>query len=149
MNTSCDRRLLLRYIAIFLLWACSAGVLSAQRVWHQGDMWLKWGHDAREAYIFGYLNGYRDGHGDGCKQLLTGDAPSHQTDQVERCRDTEEIDYSKGTTYFDNLLTDFYKRYPGDRELDIQEVLNLLLRGLTLEQIHHHPFPRHNTPTHD
>jgi len=43
-------------------------------------------------------------------------------------------------------ITDFYKRYPEDRDVSIREVIEQLRKGLTLEQIHTYPFWRHQAP---
>ena len=110
----------------------------AQRWWHQGDTWLKWNHDQRQAYVFGYISGYLNGHDEACRQVTrdrTTDA------HADNCAD-QRIDFSKGTDFV-SLVTEFYNRYPEDRELDIAEVLGQLTQGLTLEEVHKHPFPRH------
>jgi hypothetical protein len=43
-------------------------------------------------------------------------------------------------------ITDFYTRYPEDRDIYIREVIEQLRKGLTLEQIHNYPFWRHQAP---
>jgi len=75
-----------------------------------------------------------------------GPNPADENDPVNQCRH-QGPDFSKNTDYFVKTITDFYKRYPEDREIDIGEVLEQLGRGLTLEEVHNHPFPRHQGPS--
>jgi len=49
---------------------------------------------------------------------------------------------SKGTTYWTQQVTDFYKTYAGDRDINVDEILEQMRNGLTLEQIHKYPFMR-------
>jgi hypothetical protein len=47
-----------------------------------------------------------------------------------------------GSDYFIKEMTEFYKQYPQDRNLYLDEVLEQLAKGLTIEQIHNYPFFR-------
>jgi hypothetical protein len=113
-----------------LLLACAiaAGPTHAQRDWHQGDMWLKWKESARQSYVFGYFNGYSSRHGESCE-------PTHPEGQKEI-----------NTAVVAKKITDYYRRYPEDREIYISEVIEQLGNGLTVEQIHNYPFPKHKAP---
>lgn len=142
------RGLLVCYVlsAAFLL---VARPISGQRNWHQGDTWLEWSHDAQESYVFGYVVGYSAGRWDGCAENGNGPArpvnPGDETDPTHQCRHRGP-NFSRPTDYFMSAITDFYKRYPEDRELEIGEVLKQLGNGLTIEDVHNHPFPRHSPP---
>jgi hypothetical protein len=116
---------------VLAVWMLAASPLSAQRVCCQGDLWLKWNHSVRESYVWGYTEGYTKGNMDGCKQ--------------GQCSQ-QQVDFSKGSDYLVRSITDFYTRYPKDRDIYIDEILDLLGKGLTLEEIHHHPFWRHKLP---
>ena len=117
--------------------------LSGQRVCCQGDWWLKWNHDARETYVYGYTLGFSKGHLDGCKQGTKAWPHSPEAaSPLQKCISTEP-DFSKGSDYFVKSITEFYERYPKDRDIYINEVLDQLGKGLTLEQIHNQPFMRH------
>ncbi len=100
--------------------------------------------------MFGYVVGYSTGRWDGCAEVdkySTRQAnPADENDPTRQCRH-EGPDFSKNTDYFVKAITDFYNRYPEDREIDIGEVLEQLGRGLTLEEVHNHPFPRHQAPS--
>ena len=127
----------------------AARPISGQRNWHQGDTWLEWSHGDRESFVFGYVSGYSTGRWDGCgdgskdsaRQINSGD----ETDPIHQCRHRGP-NFSKPTAYFISAITDLYKRYPEDRELEIGEVLEQLGNGLTIEDVHSHSFPRHSDP---
>jgi hypothetical protein len=115
---------------VFLATCTLTGIPSfGQRGWRQGEMWLKWRHDARSAYVLGYAFGFTTNHGAACNQDSKGLVP----DVIN-------------TEHFVKLVTDFYTRYPEDRNLDISEVIEQLWKGLTIEEVHNHPFERHNPP---
>src|SRR5579859_3542579 len=79
--------------------------LLGQRAWHQGDMWLKWSHEARESYVLGYLEGSMADH---------AQAGEHGAAAQLSVTDTGQMVKS---------VTEFYTRYPGDRDIYIREVI--------------------------
>jgi hypothetical protein len=105
-------------------------------------MWLEWGNAQRENYVSAYVEGYLEGLEAGCQK-----GSKDSTDEEERlrkCRD-ETVDFSKGSAYFVATVTEFYKRFPKDRDIYPWEILEQLGRGQALEQIHEHPFMRHES----
>jgi hypothetical protein len=102
--------------------------LMGQRAWLQGDMWLKWSHDARESYVLGYFEGSTADH-----------TQSHEQNSSPQVLEVDTAQMVKS-------ITDFYTRYPEDRDIYIREVIEQLRKGLTLEQIHNYPFWRHQAP---
>ena len=129
MTMKPEKRTVLACSVVLAGWMIlTAAPLAAQRVCCQGDLWLKWNHGMRESYVWGYTEGYVKGHMDGCKQI--------------QCSQ-EQVDFSKGSDSLVKSVTDFYIRYPKDRDIYIDEILDLLGKGLTLEEIHNHPFWRH------
>jgi hypothetical protein len=116
------------FVVLLLACAIAAFPTFAQRGWHQGDTWLKWKESARESYVFGYFNGYSNRHDETCEPVQN------------------EWQKEINTTVIANKITDYYRRYPEDREIDIAEVIEQLGNGLTVEQIHNYPFARHKPP---
>jgi hypothetical protein len=116
------------YVLVIAALLMAARPCLAQRGWHQGDMWLKWKGSTRESYLLGYFNGYSSRRGN-CEA-----GPKEWQKEVNTSRIAESI-------------TEFYRLYPEDREIDIAEVLEQLGNGLTLEQIHNYPFMRHTSPS--
>jgi hypothetical protein len=150
MTTGQGGRALLVSFGLMLAFIMHTMPAAGQRQWHQGDTWLKWKHNVREGYVFGYFVAYDQGHKDGCKQGIESAAEKAGSAIVrnsELACSQQDLNFSKGTEFYVKAITDFYVRYPEDREIDIGEVLPLLLKGLTLDEIHNHPFPRHLTPS--
>jgi len=132
-----------------VVWMLAASPLSGQRGWHQGDTWLKWNRDSRENFLFGYISGYSTAYGDVCRQVAAeppeGGKSGYENLPINKCL-KGQLDFSKGSDYFVKNITDFYTRYPEDRDIYIYEVVEQLANGLTLEKIHNHPFWRHKPP---
>lgn len=125
------------------------GLAPAQRVCCQGDIWLKWTHQERKAYILGFATAYAKGYESACRKMdklwtaPPGTGPEEAL--LKRCL-ADEIGLSKSADYYAETVTEFYTRYPGDRDINIDEVIEQVVKGLTIEQIHHHPFWRHSPP---
>src|SRR5271168_2202269 len=98
-RTSTKRMLLLGLLAAPIM-LFSAHRLSGQRVCCQGDWWLKWNHDARESYVYGYTLGFSKGHLAGCEQgtkSSTGTPePASESSPLQKCVHTE-LDFSRGS----------------------------------------------------
>jgi hypothetical protein len=135
-------------LAIVALSALGATSLLGQRAWHQGDTWMKWSRESRENFVFGYTSGYSTAYGNVCRRMAIAPdvnvKPGHENLPMNVCLQGQ-LDFSKGTEYFVNNITEFYKQYPGDRDIYIYEVVEQLADNLSLEQIHNHPFPRRTT----
>ena len=137
---------------LFLLLMCVmsiTGPLLGQRGWPEGDHWLKWNQDAREKYVWGYTTAYAKGYGTACRQVdlaWTGNVqPGYENAVLNKCM-KEQLDFSKGSDYLIKSVTDFYRRYPKDRDISIGELLDLLGKGLAVEEIHNQRFQGHTPP---
>ncbi len=110
------------------------------------EMWLKWDKSSRLAFIMGNLRGYWDGVGAGCfdakRALRSLPGVGGLTPEA-----AEEMRMHCGTRYkpsnrpfesYEEVVTNFYIRYPEDRVIEIQDVLQLLAGDpkLTAEDIH-------------
>lgn len=135
-------------VIVFVLFVMVPATLVGQRVCCEGDMWLKWNDTHRKAFVDGYAEGYLDGFREGCQKdtadLRQEIKPGTDAKPQISCVN-EGPDFSKGGLYLVKAVTDFYKRYPSDRDIYITEVLEQLGKGLTIEQIHNHPFMRHKS----
>lgn len=147
MNAECAKRvtLSLSFVAALML---TSGAAPAQRDCCQGDWWLKWSQGQRETYFFGYATGYSDGFMRGCERgtehwpvAVKGQLP------LDKCM-AGRRDFSKGQVYFVQAVTEFYKGHPEVRDISPYEVMDLLAKGLSVEQIRKYPFMRHQaSPT--
>lgn len=134
--------LLLLPIALALL--VSSRPAPAQRDCCQGNWWLKWDNDQRKMYFYGYAVGYTNGFLHGCERGSRR-APTTGKDlqlPFDRCMEGQR-DFSRGADYFVGEVTSFYQSHPEVRDIYPYEVLDLLGRGLTVQQIRSYPFMRH------
>jgi len=137
------KRLRLIFLAasgLLLIWIVASAPLAGQRVWHQGDTWMNWNDGSRQAWFMGYGEGYSKARVELRGELVRAEAKAEPS--ANPCG-AAALDLSKGSDYFIKEMTEFYKRYPQDRDLYIDEVMEQLAKGLTFEQIHKYPFFRH------
>jgi hypothetical protein len=126
-----------------------ANPLSGQRLRNMGDIWLKHSLRERQLFVGGYVLGYIEGNGNGCAEG-TKDWPvqserGYEEKRQRKCRET--IDFSMRSEDLINLVADFYKRFPGDRDIYPEEILNNWARARSLNKftvIHSCVIPRHH-----
>jgi hypothetical protein len=147
MGTRMDRRapMLAAVLAILIFIPSS---MLAQRNCCEGDSWLRWSPEHRNDYVRGYIRGYYGGYFQGCQQgtkYSSGTVKSGpEKSPIDECLD-RKLDFTKGTE-LSNEITRFYRRYPENRILLINEILEELGKGRSIEDIHNHPpFPAHNS----
>jgi hypothetical protein len=89
-------------------------------------MWMKKRQESRESCLLGYSEAHK-GRADRCHQ-----DPKQWPGQINTERIAESI-------------TNFYTPYSGDREIYLQEVIEQLGNGLSIEQVHRFAFMRRNS----
>ena len=100
----------------------------------RAEMWLQWDKSSRMAFVLGNLRGHWDGVMDGC-----GDANRAIRSLpgiggfTEEAADKMRLDCGKyqkpsnrAIESYEEVVTNFYNRYPEDRIIEIQDVLRLL-----------------------
>lgn len=108
------------------------------------ELWLSWSADAREEYVWGYLSGFVEGKRVGCSFYAdkitpytprTPVPPEHLPRQA--CLDALP-DFSKPSKEYVDAMTNYYSRYPHDRQAGMPRILLELASppGLTIDQIH-------------
>jgi len=98
------------------------------------EMWLQWDKTARKAFVLGNIRGHWDGVMDGCgdakRAVRSLPGISGFTAEV-----ADEMRLDCGKHYkpsnrsiesYEEVVTNFYNRYPEDRIIEIQDVLRLL-----------------------
>jgi hypothetical protein len=124
------------------------------RVCCEGDRWLHWTNEMRQQYVWAYIQGYLEGFGKACLQEapqiphhnpVPGVAINPSNDPLHECLQRKP-DFSKGDDHFIRLVTEFYKRYPSDRNIYIRELLECFANSLTVEEVHRYPFPSRDAP---
>jgi hypothetical protein len=123
-------------LAVFLI---IPNPTSGTRVGREGDTWLKWSKDVRLTYGSAYVIAFTAGFNKGCEEGTNGVRPANsglENEPLLKCLD-------KGPHFPTNvpiaeLVTDYYKHFPDDRDLYIAEVIEGLGRGMTPAEIHIH-----------
>ena len=88
-----------------------------------GRDWLKWGNQTRLAYVSAYLHGQGRGFRDGCilaQGLYSAGEPSGLPGETCVARAPS---YSRNLEDYVAKITEYYRSYPGDRNVPIFEVL--------------------------
>ncbi len=108
-----------------------------------GDHWIRMTPAEKRYFVEGYKRGSSSGHSDACllfndlakQQLLPVSHPSGIV--LDPCQGRARS-WSKGTEGLVRQMDNFYSRFPGDRGLHIESLIQNLSdqSGLTIEQIH-------------
>jgi hypothetical protein len=105
----------------------------------EGEVWLKWNDEQRDAYVYAYLKGLTRGYHKGCFEAAKIANPSGdlKSDPEKKCEQVGPEFYGE-ISYYSHKVTAFYQRYPKQRFLFITDILNNLAykRDMTLEEIH-------------
>jgi hypothetical protein len=110
------------------------------------EMWLRWDKSSRIAFIMGYLRGHGDGVAAGCFDAkrevasmrdVSGFTPEVADEMWIHCG-TKYKPSSRTFESYEEVVTTFYTRYPEDRSIEIQDILQLLApdSDLTVEDLH-------------
>jgi hypothetical protein len=102
-----------------------------------GDIWLHWSRERRQAFVDGYIVGYYRGHLNGC-QDGAGEANKPAADFLSKCFN-RRLGFSVETGLYEEQITKFYTLYPENRNLSEKYILEALAGNLTIEEIHKTP----------
>jgi hypothetical protein len=132
-----------------LLAVCLSTPLFGTRVCCEGEQWLRWTNDVRQTYVLAFSLGYSKGYVQGCdvgtRDVTAGSKPGLENDPTRNCRQ-KGLDFSRGTDYFVKSITDFYTRFPSDRDIYVEELIQCFARGLSVEEAHRQHFPSRDKP---
>jgi hypothetical protein len=143
MHFKRGQRALALATALVALFSQQHSVTLAATACCEGTIWLKASKDTKTAYVDGYVEGIMHGFGQGCLAGTKGvqaSAPGIEGDPFRKCL-AKGYTFSRTTDEYVKLITDFYRKYPDDRDMPISEVLVKLSQGLGFEQIHLEPKP--------
>ena len=110
------------------------------------EMWLEWDKSSRKAFVLGSVRGYWDGVMAGCGDArltvgtlrgVSGFTPEAADEMYMSCG-TKYKPSNRSVESYEEVVTNFYNRYPEDRVIEIPDILLLLAGdpGLTAEDIH-------------
>jgi hypothetical protein len=139
-------------LVVAVVLVCSSlGTVWGSRSCCFGDLWLSWSPDVREAYVGGFILGFRRGGWKVCRDSFFG-KPSSGAGTTKKnpywaCQDRVPQFSHMEDKFYADAITAFYKKYSADRWLFPWEVLLDMAEppGLSIDQIHaqidkrHHP----------
>lgn len=135
-------------VAIFLA-VCLSAPLLGTRVCCEGEQWLHWTDEVRQTYVLAFSLGYSKGYVQGCdvgtQSITTNSKLGLENGPTRNCRH-KRMDFSKGTDYFVKSITDFYSRFPADRDIYVEEIIQCFAVGLSVEETHKQHFPSRDKP---
>ena len=126
----------------FLIFASFPDPSRGDRTGSEGVVWLSMSPELRNMYTTAYVQGFNSGYDLGCENGTLTARPSgrgFENDPVHVCNG-KALTFGN-TTKITESVTEFFKRYPGDRYLYIEDIINALGREMTLEEIHKHATP--------
>lgn len=108
------------------------------------ELWLSWSVDAREEYVWGFLDGFQDGKRAGCTYYADKITPyiPHEPrppEKLPRSACFNELpNFPQQSKQYVDALTAYYKKYPNDRQAGMRQILSQLASppGLTIDEIH-------------
>lgn len=151
MNSGIIRSLLI-LAAVVILLAVTPNLSMAQRECCEGNDWLKWNQDRQNSYVRGFIEGYYSGYLHACEEgtrklSAAAGVKAEEKPATDYCLERKSA-FSKGIALSKDV-TRFYKRYPENRDLLINELLEDFGKGKSIEDIHAHPpfpYPRESGP---
>jgi len=108
------------------------------------EMWFSWSSDTRAEYVGGYVEGFVEGERQGCSFYADKIAPylPHKPEPPEKLPRLACLnalpDFTKPTKEYVDAITNYYQKYPNDRQAGVSRILleSATPPGLTTDQIH-------------
>ena len=108
------------------------------------ELWLSWSSNAKEEYVWGYLSGFIEGKRAGCSfyadKILpyTPHKPVSPEELPRQACLNALPDFVKPSKEYVDAITNYYTKYPNDRQAGMPRILLELASppGLTIDQIH-------------
>lgn len=132
---------------------CSLILVGALRVAHADDsphnpaeLWLSWSPQARETYVWGYMDGFQRGGHTACyfhaekitPYLPQKAVPVEELPEVVCNKALPQFTESMHFDVYVDAITQYYKKYPRDRQAGAGRLLEEMASppSLTVDQIH-------------
>ena len=117
--------------------------LRATPVPREGTWWLNTSEDVRLTYAAAYILGFKKGYGAGClkaTEVLPPTSGRGLEDSPRHICIQQGPQFPESTALVAKQITSFYERYPNEQGMHVEEIIESLGAGETLNQIHrsHH-----------
>jgi len=108
------------------------------------ELWLSWDLEAREKYVWGYLDGFQDGkraacayHADKMEPYIPHKPLPPKKLPKSACFN-ETPSFPEQSKVYVDALTAYYRKYPNDRQAGMRQILMELASppARTIDEIH-------------
>ena len=103
-----------------------------------GDIWLRWSRERRQAFVDGYIEGYYRGNLNGCQDAAEQGDNKPAADFLSECLN-RRLRFAVETARYEKEITRFYTLYAENRNLSEKYILEELAGNVTIEEIHKNP----------
>ena len=149
------RNIILAVVSVGLLSQIPLSKYHPDYVWDrtrgEGKLWLSWTPERRLGFTEGYIWAYQNGFSNGCVAYFEASPPPHMTldlseSPLQKCK-LREPGYSKAHSYYEEEVTAYYKKYPGDVDFPIPWLFLAFSdsENKSLEEIHR-AWAKHDHP---
>jgi hypothetical protein len=105
------------------------------RSYSPGQVWLGWSSAERTGFVRGFIMGHGDGYQSGCRAAETNSTESKMAaNEFDPCLQQRHL-FRKEAPIYEHFITDFYNRYPMDRDVPVR-VLLVQADEKTPDQVH-------------
>jgi hypothetical protein len=94
------------------------------RSYSPGKIWLAWTPAERDGFVKGFILGHDDGYQSGCRAAAEAGSATekHPDSDFDPCLQKRHL-FRKDAAFYREFITDFYTRYPMDRDVPIRILL--------------------------
>jgi hypothetical protein len=105
------------------------------RSYSPGKVWLGWSPLERTGFVRGFILGHSDGYQSGCREAEIDSTDSRAAGNgLDPCLQQRHL-FRKEARFYEHFVTDFYNRYPADRDVPTR-VLLLQADDKTPDEVH-------------
>jgi hypothetical protein len=105
-----------------------------------GREWLQWTSPQRESYVIGWFRGMDEGFMRGCTSGLDANKERNPDEDLRFGKECMSRSPLRGSNpdRCAGLVTQFYRKYPEQRLIRVEEILIELAKGHNVEEVHNH-----------
>ena len=105
------------------------------RSYSPGKVWLEWTSAERMGFVKGFIVGHSEGYQSACRVAEANNVVSKKTDsEFDPCLQKRHL-FRREPPSYEQFVTDFYNRYPMDRDVPLR-ILLLQADEKSPEEVH-------------
>jgi hypothetical protein len=104
------------------------------RSFSPGKLWLEWKQAERTGFVRGFIVGHGNGYDSGCITASSDSKDSCPEADSVTCVQKQHL-FRKDVPFYEKFVTDFYSRYPEDRDVPMR-ILILQADDKSPDEVH-------------